>query len=223
MLTRLRCYSFISAGGISSFRAAKIRRIIQSSKFSSSECKENFIFSAESRENSPKVKLLHRFLCRFKNFLYISWLRRWVTLNHYIATSTKICCTFCTLCTWKIFNKYNANHLYTAYYIDIRRFSGHELSYKNAHTSSCIKASLLLHIAIRNINIKATVCSKTTCFAKFRGTLRKNRGTIFSNGAAIFPNWASIFSKSATVWLNFLENSEPYRRLTFVWQLRIFE
>ena len=205
------------------FFAAKISIIFVNSKFSSSECKEKFIFSAESRENSPKVKLLHRFLCRFKNFLYISRLWRWVTLNHYIATSTKICCTFCTLCTWKIFNKYGSTHLYTAYYVDIRRFSGHESSFKNAHTPSYIKASLLLHIAIRNINIKATVCSKTTCFAKFRGTLRKNRGAIFSNGAAIFSNGASIFSKSATVWLNFLENSETKRHQEIVWQLRIFE
>ena len=173
--------------------------------------------------NSPKVKFLHRFLCCFKNFLYIPWLRRWVTLNHYIATSTKICCTFCTLCTWKIFNKYGSTHLYTAYYVDIRRFSGHESSFKNAHTPSSIKAQLLLRITVQHINIKATICSKTTCFAKFRGTLRKNRGTIFSNGAAIFPNGASIFSKSATVWLNFLENSETKRHQEIVWQLRIFE
>jgi hypothetical protein len=62
---------------------------------------------------------------------------------------------------------------------------------------------------MRQTNIKAIVCSKTSCFAKFKGTLRKNRGAIFSNGAAIFPNGASIFSNGATVWLNFLENSEP--------------
>ena len=57
--------------------------------------------------------------------------------------------------------------------------------------------------------IKATVGSKTSYFAKFRGTLRKNRGAIFSNGAAKFPNGAAIFSNRATIWLNFLENSEP--------------
>ena len=80
---------------------------------------------------------------------------------------------------------------------------------QNAHTLSYIKAPLLLRIMVRHTNIKATGCSKTTCFAKFRGTLRKNRAAIFPNGAAIFPNGASIFSNGATVWLNFLENSEP--------------
>ena len=141
--------------------------------------------------------------------LLFSWLRRWVTLNHYIATSSKICCTFCTLCTWKNFNKADTIYSFSACYIDVICISEHELSFKNAHTPSCIKAPLLLRITVRHTNIKAIVCSKTTCFAKFRGTLRKNRGAIFSNGAAIFPNGASIFSNGATVWLNFLENSEP--------------
>ena len=159
--------------------------------------------------NSPKVKLLHRFLCRFKNFLYISRLRRWVTLNHYIATSTKTCCTFCTLCTWKIFNKPDTIYSFSACYIDVICISEHELLFKNAHTPSYIKAPLLLRITVRYTNIMATVCSKTTCFAKFRGTLRKNRGAKFPNGAAIFPNGGSIFPNGATVWLNFLENSEP--------------
>lgn len=95
-------------------------------------------------------------------------------------------------------------------YIDIICISEYELSFKNAHTPSYIKAPLLLRITVRHTNTKATVCSKTTCFAKFRGTLRKNRGFIFSNGGSIFPNGgsifsngAAIFSKRATVWLNF--------------------
>ena len=139
----------------------------------------------------------------------ISWLRRWVTLNHYIATSTKTCCTFCTLCTWKIFNKPDTIYSFSACYIDVICISEHELLFKNAHTPSYIKAPLLLRITVRYTNIMATVCSKTTCFAKFRGTLRKNRGAKFPNGAAIFPNGGSIFPNGATVWLNFLENSEP--------------
>ena len=90
---------------------------------------------------------------------------------------------------------------FSACYIDIICISEYELSFKNAHTPSYINAPLLLRITVRHTNTKATVCSKTTCFAKFRGTLRKNRGSIF-------PNGGSIFSKRATVWLNFLENSE---------------
>ena len=109
----------------------------------------------------------------------------------------------------KEFQQIDALYLFTACYIDVMRFSEHELSFKNAHTPSCIKAPLLLRIMVRHTNIKATGCSKTTCFAKFRGTLRKNRGAKFSNGAAIFPNGGSIFPNGATVWLNFLENSEP--------------
>ena len=109
----------------------------------------------------------------------------------------------------KEFQQIDALYLFTACYIDVTCISEHELSFKNAHTLSYIKAPLLLRIMVRHTNIKATGCSKTTCFAKFRGTLRKNRGAIFSNGAAIFPNGASIFSNGATVWLNFLENSEP--------------
>ena len=109
----------------------------------------------------------------------------------------------------KEFQQIDALYLFTACYIDVMRFSEHELSFKNAHTLSCIKAPLLLRIMVRHTNIKAIICSKTTCFAKFRGTLRKNRGAIFPNGATIFSNGASIFSNGAAVWLNFLENSEP--------------
>ena len=111
------------------------------------------------------------------------------------VTSTKTCCTFCTLCTWNIFNKYGSTHLYTAYYVDIRRFSGHESSFKNAHTPSSIKAQLLLRITMQHINIKATICSKTSCFAKFRGTLRKNRGTIFFKRSLYFFKWSLYFFK----------------------------
>ena len=153
-----------------------------------------------TEQSQPPMRL--RLFC-------LSWLRRWVTLNHYIATSTKTCCTFCTLCTWKIFNKPDTIYSFSACYIDVICISEHELLFKNAHTPSYIKAPLLLRITVRYTNIMATVCSKTTCFAKFRGTLRKNRGAKFPNGAAKFPNGAAIFSNRATIWLNFLENSEP--------------
>ena len=109
----------------------------------------------------------------------------------------------------KEFQQTRRIYSFTTCYVGVVCVLEHELPFKNAHTPSCIKAPLLLRITVQHINIKATICSKTTCFAKFRGTLRKNRGTIFSNGASIFPNGASIFSNGAAVWLNFLENSEP--------------
>lgn len=109
------------------------------------------------------------------------------------VTSTKTWCTFCTPCTWKNFNKADTIYSFLACYIDVMRFSEHKLSFKNAHTPSCIKAPLLLRITLRHTNIKATVCSKTTCFAKFRGTLRKKIGPLFFQTGPLFFQTEPLF------------------------------